>query len=99
MSEADPPLPGAVHQPLRHDSAELHVAGTALYVDDLAEPPGLLHCAFGLAADGHRRLVGLELEAVLAAPGVVAVFTADDIPGVNDVSPVAGDDKLLAEGE
>jgi xanthine dehydrogenase large subunit len=29
---------------------------------------------------------------------VVAVFTAKDIPGANDVSPVAGDDRLLADG-
>lgn len=27
------------------------------------------------------------------------VFTAADIPGANDVSPVAGDDRLLADGE
>ena len=33
-----------------------------------------------------------------AAPGVVAVFTASDIPGDNDVSPVADDDRLLADG-
>ncbi|WP_404338593.1 xanthine dehydrogenase molybdopterin binding subunit [Sphingomonas sp. MMS12-HWE2-04] len=98
MSEADPHPPGAVHQSLRHDSAELHVAGTALYVDDLAEPPGLLNCAFGHAIDGHARIVSLDLDAVRAAPGVVAVYTAADIPGVNDVSPVAGDDRLLAEG-
>ena len=30
----------------------------ALYVDDLPEPPGTLHLAFGLAADGHARLTG-----------------------------------------
>ena len=99
MCEADPIQPGAVHQPLRHDSADLHVAGTALYVDDLPEPPGLLHCAFGHASDGHSTLVTLDLDAVRAAPGVVAVFTAADIPGANDVSPVAGDDRLLADGE
>ncbi|UZK66447.1 xanthine dehydrogenase molybdopterin binding subunit [Sphingomonas sp. M1-B02] len=83
----------------RHDSADLHVAGTAFYVDDLPEPPGLLHCAFGHASDGHARILSLDLDAVRAAPGVVAVFTAADIPGVNDVSPVKGDDRLLAEGE
>src|SRR4051812_47132925 len=64
-----------VARPLRHDSAEGHVAGSALYVDDLAEAPGTLHLAFGLAADGHARLTGLDLAAVRAAPGVVAVFT------------------------
>ena len=90
---------GAVHQPLPHDSADLHVAGTAFYVDDLPEPPGLLHCAFGHAAEGHGRLLSLDLDAVRAAPGVVAVFTAADIPGENNVGPVVHDDRLLAEDE
>jgi xanthine dehydrogenase large subunit len=88
-----------VARPLRHDSAEGHVAGTALYVDDIAEAPGTLHLAFGLAADGHARLTGLDLSAVRAAPGVVAVFTAADIPGENNVGPVFHDDLLFAEDE
>jgi len=90
---------GAVHQALPHDSADLHVAGAAAYVDDLPEGPGTLHLAFGLAADGHSRLTGLDLSEVRAAPGVVAVFTADDIPGENNVGPVFHDDRLFAEDE
>jgi xanthine dehydrogenase large subunit len=89
----------AVGQPLRHDSAEGHVAGTARYVDDLPELPGILHLAFGLAADGHARLTGLDLTEVRASPGVVAVFTAADIPGENNVGPVVHDDRLFAEDE
>ena len=94
-----PPREGAVHQPLPHDSADLHVAGTATYVDDLPEGPGTLHLAFGLAADGHSRLTGLDLSAIRAAPGVVAIFTAADIPGENNVGPVFHDDRLFAEDE
>jgi xanthine dehydrogenase large subunit len=88
-----------VARPLRHDSAEGHVAGTALYVDDLPEPPGTLHLAFGLAGDGHARLIGLDLAGVRDAPGVVAIFTAADIPGENNVGPVFHDDLLFAEAE
>ncbi|HEX8224137.1 MAG TPA: xanthine dehydrogenase molybdopterin binding subunit [Allosphingosinicella sp.] len=94
-----PAREGAVHQPLPHDSADLHVAGTAAYVDDLPEAPGTLHLAFGLAADGRARLTGLDLAAVRAAPGVVAVLTAADIPGENNVGPVFHDDRLFAEDE
>jgi xanthine dehydrogenase large subunit len=86
-------------RPLRHDSAEGHVAGAALYVDDLPEAPGTLHLAFGLAADGHGRLKVLDLSAVRGSPGVVAVFTAADIPGENNVGPVFHDDLLFAEDE
>jgi xanthine dehydrogenase large subunit len=89
----------AVSRPLRHDSAVGHVAGSALYVDDLPEAPGTLHLAFGLAADGHARLTGLDLTDVRAAPGVIAVFAAADIPGENNVGPVFHDDRLFAEDE
>jgi len=88
-----------VTAPHRHDSAEGHVAGSARYVDDMPEAPGTLHLAFGLATEGHASLLGLDLGAVRTAPGVIAVFTAADIPGINDVSPVAHDDKLFAEDE
>ena len=74
MADRTAPRPrlreSAVHQPLPHDSAELHVAGAAAYVDDIPEPPGLLHCAFGHAADGHATLLSLDLDAVRAAVDV-----------------------------
>ena len=88
-----------VHTSHRHDSAPAHVAGTARYVDDMPAAPGTLHLAFGLAPDGHAILTGLDLTAVRAAPGVVAVFTASDIPGENNVGPVFHDDLLFAEAE
>ena len=44
-------------------------------------------------------MLSLDLDAVRAAPGVVAVFTAADIPGENNVGPVVHDDRLLADGE
>jgi xanthine dehydrogenase molybdopterin-binding subunit B len=99
MAEADLRPAGLVHSSLPHDSAIGHVSGRATYIDDTPEPPGLLHLAFGLAPDGHARLKGMDLAAVHAAPGVVAVFTAADIPGENNVGPVAHDEPLLAQDE
>ncbi|MCW3837407.1 xanthine dehydrogenase molybdopterin binding subunit [Sphingomonas canadensis] len=99
MADAAPPPAGAVHAPLRHDSAEGHVAGTARYTDDVPETATTQHLAFGLAGCGHARIVNIDLSRVRAAPLVTGVYTARDIPGINDVSPVAGDDRLLAEDE
>lgn len=82
-----------------HDSARLHVSGAATYADDGTEPPGMLHLAFGQSTQAHAAITGIDLSVVRAAPGVVAVYTAADIPGANDVSPVAHDDRLLADGE
>jgi len=72
---------------LAHDSAPLHVTGTATYIDDMLEPEGLLHLAPGFANDAARgKIVSVDLDAVRKAEGVIAVLTHDDIPGVNDSS-------------
>jgi xanthine dehydrogenase large subunit len=86
-----------VRRPLRHDSAQKHVAGSATFVDDIREPEGLLHIAVGGAPIASGQLLGLDLEAVRAAPGVAAVLTAADIPGRNDVGPVLHDDPIFVE--
>jgi xanthine dehydrogenase large subunit len=90
-----------VGKPLAHDSARLHVQGSATYIDDMREPEGLLHVYPGFARNGAvGRIAKLDLDAVRKAPGVVAILTADDIPGVNDCSPARGalDDPILAMG-
>src|SRR5262249_39783859 len=87
---------GGVNSALAHDSATKHVAGTAIYVDDIPEPAGTLHAAPGLSARAHARIRSMDLAKVRAAPGVVLVLTAEDITGVNDVSPIgAGDDPVF----
>jgi len=86
-----------VGQAVQHDSAALHVAGRAVYVDDMPEPDGLLHVAPGYAQNGvHGKLKSVNLDAVRAAPGVVMVLTAQDIPAINDCSPAMGDDPIFA---
>ncbi|MFY7779156.1 MAG: xanthine dehydrogenase molybdopterin binding subunit, partial [Elstera sp.] len=91
-----PPTP-TVGTSLPHDAARRHVRGTAPYIDDLPEPAGLLHAAIGLSRHAHGRLTGLDLDQVRAYPGVVAVLSAADIPGENNVGPVLKDDPILVE--
>jgi xanthine dehydrogenase large subunit len=82
-----------------HESAHLHVAGAAPYIDDLPELAGTLHAALGLSPVAHGRLTALHLDRIRALPGVVAVLSAADIPAVNDCGPVVHDDPILADGE
>ncbi|BCQ22645.1 xanthine dehydrogenase molybdopterin binding subunit [Caballeronia sp. NK8] len=84
---------------LPHESAALHVSGEAVYIDDIPELRGTLHAALGLSRHAHARIVSLDLDAVRAAPGVVAVLTAADIPGENNCGPVLHDDPILATDE
>ena len=94
---SDAPSPG-VGVPHPHESAHLHVAGEATYVDDMPELAGTLHAAFGLSPVAHGRLKTIDLGAVRALPGVVDAFGADAIPGRNDCGPIVHDDPILAEG-
>ena len=88
----------SVARPLPHDSAALHVTGQARYLDDIPAPRGTQHLAFGLSDVAHGTLDALDLDPVRAAPGVVAVLTAADLPFANDVSPSVHDEPLLAAG-
>ncbi len=82
-----------------HESAALHVAGEATYVDDIPELTGTLHCALGLSPVAAGRLTGVQLDAIRAMPGVVDVLTAQDIPGSNDCGSIVHDDPILCDGE
>ena len=84
---------------LAHDSAARHVRGTAAYIDDLPEPAGTVHVAPGCAGPARGVIRSIDVDAVRASPGVLAVLTAADIPGANDCSPAFGDDPILAAGE
>jgi xanthine dehydrogenase large subunit len=88
-------IQGAVSTDLKHDSAEKHVTGSATYIDDMALPEGALHAYLGLSDVAHANITAMDLSAVRAAPGVVGVLTADDITGVNDVSPTGLDDEPI----
>ena len=82
---------------LPHDSAHLHVSGTAAYTDDIPEPRGLLHLAVGMSKKPHARITNMDLGEVLGAPGVVDVCDASDIVGENNFGPIVKDDPVFAD--
>ena len=79
-----------------HESAHLHVAGAAPYTDDLPEIAGTLHAALGLSPLAHGVIEAIDLAAIRALPGVLDVFSAQDIPGANDCGSLVRDDPILA---
>ncbi len=88
-------IAGGVHTDQRHDSAHKHVAGDAVYIDDMPEPAGTLHGCLGLSTVTHGTIVSMDLSAVRSAPGVVDVLTAEDVPGENDISPTGRHDEPI----
>ncbi len=90
-------MKGQIHTAHRHDSALKHVTGQALYIDDIAEPPGTLHAALVLSPIASGRLRKLDLSPATSSPGVVAVFAASDIPGRNNIASPGKEEPLFAE--
>ncbi len=91
-------IKGGVHQNKLHDSAHKHVNGSAVYVDDIPEPSGMLQIFLGTSSIAHGTIKSMDLSEVKASKGVALVLTAGDIPGINDYSPVKGDDPIFSEG-
>ncbi|MEY2660703.1 MAG: Xanthine dehydrogenase molybdenum-binding subunit, partial [Pseudomonadota bacterium] len=84
-----------------HESAHLHVTGEAAYTDDIPELAGTLYAAIIKSPVAHGELIGegIDRAAILAMHGVVAVYTARDIPGENNCGPILHDDPFLADGK
>ena len=63
---------------LRREDPDL-LTGTARYVGDMS-PEGTVHLAFVRSVMAHANITSVDTEAARAAPGVVDVWTASDLP-------------------
>ena len=69
----------AIGQSRQRLDAEAKVTGRARYTDDMGLP-GMRHAAYVHSTISHGMVRGIDASEALALPGVVAVFTADDVP-------------------
>jgi len=62
---------------------------------------GTLYAALIMSPVAHGELIGdgIDRDAILKEHGVVAVYTAKDIPGENNCGPIVHDDPFLAVGK
>ena len=88
---------GKVGVSYKHESSEKHVSGKAVYIDDRPELANQLYGAIGQSTIAHGLVKSMDLSAVKAYPGVVAVITSKDVPGKVDIGPVFGGDPVLVE--
>lgn len=73
----------AISRPLPRPDAVEKVNGKGIYADDLYVE-GMLHARALRSKYPHARLLKVDVSKAKAHPGVVAVLTADDIPGRKD---------------
>jgi xanthine dehydrogenase molybdopterin binding subunit/xanthine dehydrogenase small subunit len=81
---------------LAHESAVGHVTGAALYVDDVAKRREMLEVWPVSSPHARARVVSIDTSGAIGQPGVHAVLTAKDVPGLNDVGAVRHDEPLFA---
>ena len=74
-------------KPIRRNEDPRLLRGEALYVDDVHRP-GMLHAAVLRSQYAHARLLGIDASAAQERPGVVAVYTAADLGGLNRPGPL-----------
>jgi len=79
--------------------AHNHVKGKSVYLDDLQELQGTLYALPFDATVAHAKITSIDLEAALNHKGIVAILTAKDIPGQNQIGGIFPDEPLLADGE
>ncbi|MCU0686059.1 MAG: xanthine dehydrogenase molybdopterin binding subunit [Polyangiaceae bacterium] len=84
---------------LRHESAEGHVSGRSIYVDDAACRRATLVAWPVCSPHARARIVRRDASAARAMPGVAAVLLAEDIPGKNDAGGPHPGEILLARDE
>ena len=85
-----------VSRALAHESAVGHVTGAALYVDDIAKRRDMLEMWPVCSPHARAKVVSIDTSEAEKAPGVVAVLTAKDVPGMNDVGAIRHDEPLFA---
>ncbi len=83
-------------RPRFHESAHAQVQGRATYIDDMPLIEGTLHAAPLMSPKANAQLLSLDLAPVLAAPGVIGVVTADDIPGESLLATFVHDEQIFA---
>ncbi len=85
------------HQP--HDSAEKHVTGESVFIDDMPVNRQLLFGKVVYSKHAHAILHRVSISDAMAISGVHCIVTARDIPGENQMGPVIHDELCLAEKE
>lgn len=92
-------MTSGVGRSVKHESADKHVSGEAVYVDDRLEFPNQLHVYARQSDRAHARILRIDTRPCYEFPGVAIAITKDDVPGQLDIGPVVAGDPLLADGK
>ncbi|MBT3207792.1 MAG: xanthine dehydrogenase molybdopterin binding subunit [Bacteroidetes bacterium] len=79
-----------------HESAKLHVTGTAKYIDDIETDNRIIRGFVFKSEFAHAKILSFDLSEAKKVKGVHAIVSYKDIPGENQMGPVIHDEEVLA---
>ena len=74
-----------------------HITGESLFVNDIAEPNDFLTGDIFYSSKAYAKIKKYDISKAKSYPGVYAVLSYKDIPGINQMGPVINDELCLAE--
>src|SRR6202165_2266142 len=84
------PMPPDIGRPMRRPEDERLITGQGRYAGDI-KLDGTLHLALSRSPMPHARIDAIDISGAKAMPGVIAVWTASDLPeaapGLSDFGP------------
>ncbi|XP_011334533.1 indole-3-acetaldehyde oxidase isoform X2 [Ooceraea biroi] len=88
-----------VNKPTTKLEAIQQTSGEAVYCNDLPPFPREVFCAFVLANVSNGKIADIDASKALAMKGVVAFFSAKDIPGKNLMTAAASQEVMMMDDE
>ncbi|KAJ2948179.1 hypothetical protein O0L34_g9987 [Tuta absoluta] len=96
-----------LNQPIPKVEALIQCSGEAAYIDDIPTLPDEVYASFVLTTVPSGNIITIDANKALEYPGVIAFFTATDIPGKNSFTPGSipsyslylADEEVLCSGE
>jgi xanthine dehydrogenase large subunit len=76
-----------------------HVTGRSVYVDDLPVMERLVFAKIVDSPVAHGRISKLDYAEALKMPGIIAIYSAADVPAKNQIGGIIADEPLFAETE
>lgn len=84
---------------MSHSDAVLHMRGEAVFVGDIALTADTLHAFPLVSSIAHGLIKSMNFQAAHALDGVLAILTAADIAGENQIGNASVGEELLASRE
>jgi len=80
-----------------HDSLHKHVSGKSIFTGDLPKRQGELIVDFLPSKLAHGKIINIDLTPAQNLPGIVALYTAQNVEGQNTFGPIFHDQPFLAD--